>query len=221
MPVVICDVIEFLAPFSNGLGSNAKEAFRFDLTGGKPGGKVLYTSVPLGIPRGQASLRLCLEDKDLLHKTRFTPDPGFMDLVTLFIALLKREDPGAEDFAYQDPEGWVKIFVGQSVPTALVDHEPTNITGPEGAALMTQFGRHYAACRHFYGRMGYLGYGSDGLQRGDRVVVLPNCKVPLILRKVGECYKFVSTCFVLGLMDGEAGRMVDRGETLLQELHVR
>ena len=68
--------------------------------------------------------------------------------------------------------------------------------------------------------MGYLGYGPDGLQIGDRVVVVPNCKVPLVFRKVGENYRFVSTCFVLGLMDGEAGRMVARGETFLQELHV-
>lgn len=219
--MILCDVVESLAPFSDNWGWNAKEAFRFDLAGGRSGGEVLHTTVPPGIPRGQASLRVCLQDKDLLRKVRFAPDSGYMDRVNLFMGLLQQKDPDVESFAYRDPKGWIKIFGGENVRLVIAGHEHTKITEPEGAALMAQFGAHFADCRHFYSMMGHLGCGPDGLQKGDRICVVPNCRVPLIFRRVGpKHYKFVSTCFVLGLMDGEAGGMVARGETFLEELQV-
>lgn len=39
-------------------------------------------------------------------------------------------------------------------------------------------------------------------------------RVPVLLRKVDGFYHFVSTCFVLGLLDGEAAVMLKRGKAL-------
>lgn len=50
------------------------------------------------------------------------------------------------------------------------------------------------------------------MQEGDLVCVIGNCRVPLLLWRVDSHYEFVSTCFVLGLMDGEVGEMVKSGE---------
>jgi hypothetical protein len=51
----------------------------------------------------------------------------------------------------------------------------------------------------------------------DLICVLSRCRIPVILRKFSNYYRFVGTCFVLGLMDGEAAQLLERGEADLQE----
>lgn len=42
--------------------------------------------------------------------------------------------------------------------------------------------------------------------------VLPGCKVPVLIREIAPLkYRFVETCNVVGLMDGEAVTMFERG----------
>lgn len=44
-------------------------------------------------------------------------------------------------------------------------------------------------------------------KKGDVLVVLYECSVPLLLRKVDDYFTFVGECYVQGLMDGEATKM--------------
>jgi hypothetical protein len=49
--------------------------------------------------------------------------------------------------------------------------------------------------------------GPSGMQEADVVGVLRRCRTPLLPRRVkesDEVFKLVGSCFVLGLMDGEA-----------------
>jgi hypothetical protein len=50
---------------------------------------------------------------------------------------------------------------------------------------------------------GYMGVGPSALEKGDIVVVLFGCSVPVLLRKVEDRYALVGECYVQGLMDGE------------------
>ena len=76
---------------------------------------------------------------------------------------------------------------------------------------------------------GYLGLAPDGVKVGDRVCVLKGCDTPILLRKMGEGdnvqdeegYVHVGTCFVLGLMSGEARGMFERGQVKVQRFKIR
>jgi hypothetical protein len=64
---------------------------------------------------------------------------------------------------------------------------------------------------------GYLGYCLIGTAPGDQVYVLCSSSSPVILKEVKEYYVHVRTCYVTGLMNGEAfvflelnGRKVER-----------
>ncbi|KAG9228606.1 heterokaryon incompatibility protein-domain-containing protein [Amylocarpus encephaloides] len=58
---------------------------------------------------------------------------------------------------------------------------------------------------------GYFGVGPMGMQSKDIVSVIWGCDTPVVLRKVEDYYVLVGPCFVLGLMDGEANKMVQEG----------
>jgi hypothetical protein len=98
----------------------------------------------------------------------------------------------------------------------------TNLTyePSKQSELTRRFAEHYPTARHFYTRKGHLGYGPIEIQQEDLICVLPNCRVPVILRKIDNYYIFVSTCFVLGLMDGEAAEMMNRGEATIQNFNI-
>jgi hypothetical protein len=78
----------------------------------------------------------------------------------------------------------------------------------------------YWSGRHFYTRKGFLGYAPEGIRERDLVCVLESCGVPVLLRKIDGFYHFVSTCFVLGLLDGEAAVMLKRGKASLQDFNI-
>jgi len=50
---------------------------------------------------------------------------------------------------------------------------------------------------------GYMGVGPPGIEKGDVVVVLVGCRVPVLQRKVEDHYVHIGECFVQGLMDDE------------------
>jgi hypothetical protein len=84
-------------------------------------------------------------------------------------------------------------------------------------AVINRSIRHYGLSRHFYTARGHLGFGAEGLQEGDLICVLPGSQVPVLLwRPSPSCYRLVSNCFVLGLMDGEAAEMLGRGDATMR-----
>ncbi|KAF2265467.1 HET-domain-containing protein [Lojkania enalia] len=64
-----------------------------------------------------------------------------------------------------------------------------------------------AGYRLFRTQSGYIGIGPPGMTEGDVVCVLRRCTTPVLLRHTSESdmeFELVGSCFVLGLMDGEA-----------------
>jgi hypothetical protein len=52
---------------------------------------------------------------------------------------------------------------------------------------------------------GFFGLGPRMMGPGDEVCVLSGSNVPVILRRQGDQYRFVGTCYTVGLMHGEVG----------------
>lgn len=75
--------------------------------------------------------------------------------------------------------------------------------------------------RLFESSLGYLVLGPKQAAEGDIICVLKGCHVPVILRKVEDHYIHVGTCFVQGLMEGEAADMLEAGKltTARFEIH--
>lgn len=56
---------------------------------------------------------------------------------------------------------------------------------------------------HFITEKGYRGISCEGFRKGDLICVLLGNNTPFVLRKMDVGYRLLSTCFVLGFMDGE------------------
>lgn len=50
---------------------------------------------------------------------------------------------------------------------------------------------------------GFLGMAASRARKGDLVVVLLGCSIPLVLRKHGEDFELIGECYLDGFMDGE------------------
>jgi hypothetical protein len=70
---------------------------------------------------------------------------------------------------------------------------------------------------------GYLGLSTSGTLPGDIMVVLNQRDVPVVLRKSPNenCYGFIGTIFVVGLMDGEAVEFTKDGQSQPQWFGLR
>jgi hypothetical protein len=51
---------------------------------------------------------------------------------------------------------------------------------------------------------GFLGLAPSLTQVGDTICIFHGCNVPVVLRLVGEHYKFLGQCYINNMMDGEA-----------------
>ncbi len=219
----ILDKIEFLSPFSDDYQKNAEDAFRFDVTGGRPSSQIIYAPLPNGIPRGQASLRVFLDDMDIAIDQRYatsTMNSHLVNVCLYFLRLVQAEAIWYDD----DLEGFQKLFLGENAKFenfyTKVAYAAQMVDPVEQEALGRRLFMHFRAARHFYTQKGYLSYGPKWIQEGDLVCVVQGCRVPVLLRKVDDYYHFVSTCFVLGMMDGEAAQMLDRGEAFIQQFDI-
>ncbi|KAF2116466.1 heterokaryon incompatibility protein-domain-containing protein [Lophiotrema nucula] len=59
---------------------------------------------------------------------------------------------------------------------------------------------------------GYLGIFPPEARQGDVVAVVFGCGHPLLLKPMGDRFQIVSECYVQGLMRGEVGGLLRRGE---------
>lgn len=51
---------------------------------------------------------------------------------------------------------------------------------------------------------GYIGICPRNVQRGDVVAIVRGCRVPMLLRGQGQCFRLVGPAYVSGIMQGEA-----------------
>lgn len=69
-----------------------------------------------------------------------------------------------------------------------------------------EFARIAARATHlrafFISRAGYMGIGPLSVKRDDMIWLFPGCKVPLVVRKIGDDHYLVGECFAWGLMGG-------------------
>jgi hypothetical protein len=59
--------------------------------------------------------------------------------------------------------------------------------------------------RFFISEFGFIGLAPAKAEPGDVVCILFGAKVPYAIRKMGQFWRFIGECFVLGVMEGEAG----------------
>jgi Heterokaryon incompatibility protein (HET) len=223
---------------SDGILVNAAKTFQFDITGGQPHGDIEHGLVPPGYPRGQASLRLSLSDKMPGSGQRFAISSTYLTLALDLVKVVtvcaavetatgRLEIPRIHE---EDRSHFIKLFFDEDAANKTLDSDFSEAMEKEDKfpepppfsqhRRTTLFSKHFRHARHFYTRKRYLGYGPAWIQEGDLVCVLENCRVPVLLRKVDGYYVFISTCFVLGLMDGEAAEMVNRGEISMQTFEI-
>jgi hypothetical protein len=99
-------------------------------------------------------------------------------------------------------------------------HHINQVTDRRRGAFVETVLKHGQEARHFYTKKGWLGYGPKVLEDGDLICVFPSYRLPTALRKVGDYYQLIGTCFVLGLMDGEAAQMLNRAEVFMQKFDI-
>jgi hypothetical protein len=80
----------------------------------------------------------------------------------------------------------------------------------------TQIYFRYAEIEH-----GYFGLTPRFSRPGDLIAILKGCNVPVVLRKHEDHYTLVGTCFVPGLMEGEAQVLLSSGRATVEEIQIR
>jgi len=63
---------------------------------------------------------------------------------------------------------------------------------------------------------GYIGLFPPLVAEGDILCILKGCSVPVVLRKVRSQYLHVGTCYVFGLMNGEAKELVTTSQAKIE-----
>lgn len=198
---------------------------------------------PTGIPVLQALARLALRGRGFSGE----PLESHLDTETLLTDVLpgffltfssnnsvdsaKDAKQTQETFGLASPEGVIKNFFGEAQARA----HSTEQKSPEGVSRtaearanflgdsmnfrseFTDGIRQHAAC---VTAKRYIGWARKGLHKGDHIVILPECRMPVVLRKVDSHYIHVGTCHVQGLMQGEAITCVREGTAQVETFHI-
>jgi hypothetical protein len=190
-------------------------------------GEVEYKLATPGIPRYQASFRIFLEDEDFFTKEHLVIGSySFWRLAGLFIRALGNFDN--EELASLCSNSIANIiwclFDEKSLPVPLnkfdMVHKALNEDDSSLPNVNYQLMLHANERRHFYTRKGYLGFGHKGSQKGDLVCLLQGSCLPVILRRIEDYYVHVSTCFALGLMDGEVAELLAEEKASMQQFNI-
>ncbi|PMD64423.1 AAA-domain-containing protein [Hyaloscypha bicolor E] len=154
--------------------------------------------------------RLLMHDR----KYEFCQGPSVLD-----IPWMSFEKVGPEYWLSQDPTPLTTLraaFEGFLHPSAtlklasvqLKDYfQPTQESCPNPERYTEMLQRmllHFFNRRLFTAEGGLVGSATERTMLGDRIAVILGCKMPVVLRPMGDSYQFIGTCFAEGLMDGEA-----------------
>jgi hypothetical protein len=71
----------------------------------------------------------------------------------------------------------------------------------------------------FFTTKGRIGFGLNNAIIGDVVAIVAGCRRPVILRKAGDHFTFVRTCYLAGFMDGEVKYVVEEYGLTEIEVH--
>lgn len=69
-------------------------------------------------------------------------------------------------------------------------------------------------------RGGLLGTVPQYTELGDIIAVVSTCDMPIVLRPNGKHYKFIGSCFVEGLMNGEGATAIAEGRVEMQPISI-
>lgn len=72
----------------------------------------------------------------------------------------------------------------------------------------------------FWTTEGYLGLANRAVVSGDFVCVLAACPIPVIIRKVESHCLLIGACFVHGLMDGQAARLLGQRKVTMERFEI-
>lgn len=64
---------------------------------------------------------------------------------------------------------------------------------------------------------GYVGIANDSVRRGDKICLLAGGRMPVVVRRVGDCYQFLGESYVHGMMFGERWRLDGKVQSLTLE----
>ena len=119
-----------------------------------------------------------------------------------FIPLFQRQ--GMEEFCASG-ETVIDVMMGQYVnlEKVLVSHR---------LFLETAMGQSTWSQALFITEDNCIGRGPRHLQLGDEICILSGCTIPLAIRPSDEYHQVVGSCFIYGMMCGEAMEKIERGK---------
>lgn len=155
-------------------------------------------------------------------------EPGPDSLLDVFTKLGWKPEKSFDDWLLGSffPEidfsaGRPRDTPGNALLQALTDTRDGAYLGDVEQNLVTMVRLRRSAAGYFETEDGYLGLAPHGTLPGDIVGVLKGYRAPVILRRRGDHHVFVGTCFVLGLMYGEARKLAEEGRAKIDILELR
>ncbi|KAL8404434.1 hypothetical protein RB594_009328 [Gaeumannomyces avenae] len=109
--------------------------------------------------------------------------------------------------------GWLELMEGYAAGEALPRLEDGDMPNELRSKLLVELEKNQAGCV-FETSQGYFGTGPPDARLGDELCILQGFERLVLLRPRGDQHIFVGTCFVLGLMLGEAKQLVDSGHAM-------
>lgn len=167
---------------------------------------------PLRVLSGRPVSRTGLLEGTRLHRIGaksfthiFAPNHGTKITKILMICGRTLEEITRNAFEMMSNEtlatGGVKA--GEDLNRTLMKDTSKSDPSSEWNHLSVAFGIAVGRRRLATTRLGYLCMAPFDTQLGDTIAVLYDCHVPVVLRKENEHYRFIGTCYVHGIMNGE------------------
>jgi Heterokaryon incompatibility protein (HET) len=195
---------------------------------------------PTGIPILQAIFRTLMQDIDVTKKERLCIDSDWIHHIALSFLRVMIQDSQVEDLAPRkletllrnfgiEPdtdfqETYRREFFPNMSPNSLAQWSTASKALDHHRGPVFHVSWHvYLSRRYrkfFVTQDGYFGLGPVNTKDDDIIVVLPGFSIPVLLRKVDSHYVHIGACFVLGLMEGEAGERVRSGKAHVQEFEI-
>ena len=116
----------------------------------------------------------------------------------------------------------LELFLGKSDTPWPQDEDPQRGARNYGTYRLNRGMADTDSGGHVFGtEQGLVGMASDRVRKGDVVCVLFGCPLPLVMgRAAGDRWQIVQSCFVYGIMHGEAIEEMRDGKLQTQEFNI-